>query len=81
MPSSPTHAQTRDTATADAPVFDEGLDRHLGRFGLLWASGTSIIGSGWLFGALTAAVIAGPSAIIAWVLGAVIVAVLALVHA
>ena len=35
--------------------------------GLLWASEGSIIGSGWLFGALDAAAIAGPSAIIGWV--------------
>jgi amino acid transporter len=47
----------------------------------LWASETSIIGSGWLFGALGAATIAGPSAIIGWVLGSVIILVLALVHA
>ena len=33
----------------------DGLDRGVGFLGLLWASETSIIGSGWLFGALTAA--------------------------
>ena len=33
----------------------EGLDRDVGLLGLLWASEGSIIGSGWLFGALTAA--------------------------
>jgi amino acid transporter len=53
----------------------------VGFLGLLWASETSIIGSGWLFGALGAAVLAGPSAIIGWVLGSVIILVLALVHA
>jgi amino acid transporter len=60
---------------------DEGLDRSIGFLGLLWASETSIIGSGWLFGALGAAVIAGPSAIFGWVIGSVIILVLALVHA
>ncbi len=60
---------------------DEGLDRGMGFIGLLWASETSIIGSGWLFGALTAAVIAGPSALIGWVLGSAIILLLALVHA
>jgi amino acid transporter len=60
---------------------DEGLDRGVGFIGLLWSSETSIIGSGWLFGALTAALIAGPSAILGWVLGSVIILVLALVHA
>jgi amino acid transporter len=59
----------------------EGLDRGVGFLGLLWASETSIIGSGWLFGALGAALIAGPSAILGWVLGSVIILVLALVHA
>jgi amino acid transporter len=59
----------------------DGLDRGVGFLGLLWASETSIIGSGWLFGALGAAVIAGPSAILGWVLGSVIILVLALVHA
>ncbi len=59
----------------------EGLDRGVSFIGLLWASETSIIGSGWLFGALGAAVIAGPSAILGWVLGSVIILLLALVHA
>ncbi len=71
-------------ATASAPKVQldvEGLDRGLGFFGLLWASETSIIGSGWLFGALGAALIAGPSAIFGWILASIIVAVLALIHA
>ena len=59
----------------------EGMDRGVGFLGLLWASEGSIIGSGWLFGALTAASIAGPSALIAWVIASIIVIFLALVHA
>jgi amino acid transporter len=59
----------------------EGMSREVGLLGLLWASEGSIIGSGWLFGALTAASIAGPSAIIAWCIASVIVIILALVHA
>src|SRR3984957_7377619 len=59
----------------------EGLDRGVGFLGLLWSSEGSIIGSGWLFGALTAASIAGPSAIIAWIVASLIIIVLALVHA
>jgi amino acid transporter len=65
----------------EAVLDAEGLDRGVGFIGLLWASETSIIGSGWLFGALGAAVIAGPAAILGWVLGSVIILVLALVHA
>jgi amino acid transporter len=64
-----------------ADLNSDGLDRGVGFIGLLWASETSIIGSGWLFGAFTAVVIAGPSAILGWVLGSIIILVLALVHA
>jgi amino acid transporter len=59
----------------------EGLERRIGFIGLLWTSVGSIIGSGWLFGALIAATVAGPSALIAWVIASVIVILLALVHA
>jgi amino acid transporter len=59
----------------------EGMKRDVGLLGLLWASEGSIIGSGWLFGALTAAAIAGPSCIISWIIASVIVVILALVHA
>ena len=38
----------------------------------------SLIGSGWLFGAGTAAKVAGPAAILSWVLGAVIIISIAL---
>ena len=58
-----------------------GLRREIGFIGLLWASGGSIIGSGWLFGAQTALAAAGPAAIISWVIGAVAILLLALVHA
>jgi amino acid transporter len=65
------------TATLDS----EGMDRGVGFFGLLWSSEGSLIGSGWLFGALTAATIAGPSALIAWGIATLIMLVLALIHA
>jgi amino acid transporter len=59
----------------------DGLTRDIGFFGLLLTSEGSIIGSGWLFGALVCATIGGPAAIIAWVIGSLAVIVLALVHA
>src|SRR6516165_4096465 len=59
----------------------DGLERSVGFLGLLWASEGSIIGSGWLFGALVAATYAGPSALIGWVVASMIVILLALVHA
>ncbi|NYD42520.1 amino acid permease [Nocardioides panaciterrulae] len=49
--------------------------------GLLFASVGSIIGSGWLFGALNAAVTAGPAATISWALGGVMILMIALVYA
>jgi amino acid transporter len=58
-----------------------GLRREIGFIGLLWASGGSIIGSGWLFGAQKALIAAGPAAIISWVIGAVAIFLLALTHA
>src|SRR5436190_22423105 len=57
------------------------LCRHVGFTGLMFASLGSIIGSGWLFGALYAAQIAGPAALISWGIGAVFVLLLALIHA
>jgi amino acid transporter len=57
------------------------LRRHVGVIGLLFASVGSIIGSGWLFGALDASVEAGPAAIISWALGGVLILLIALVYA
>ena len=52
-----------------------------GLVGLLFASVGSIIGSGWLFGALGASSVAGPAALISWVIGGGAVILLALIHA
>ncbi len=57
------------------------LRREIGFIGLLWASGGSIIGSGWLFGARNALEYAGPAAIISWGIGALVIFLLALTHA
>src|SRR5690348_7848140 len=72
--------------TAPTPtggVADRGrhLQRDLGFWGLMFVSLGSIIGSGWLLGALTAATVAGPASLISWVLAAVMLLVIALVHA
>jgi len=60
---------------------DVGLKRELGLIGATWASETSIIGSGWLFAPLTAVLLIGGGAWLAWIVAAVIVIVLALSHA
>ena len=46
------------TDTQSAATGDTQLKRHVGVVGLLFASVGSIIGSGWLFGALNASVTA-----------------------
>ncbi len=73
-------SNTETATTAVAPV-DTGLKRDMGFIGAAWASETSIIGSGWLFGALYAAQAVGGAAILDWVIAGVVVMVLALVHA
>jgi amino acid transporter len=64
-----------------AGAVDEGLRRDVGFFGLLWISAGTTLGSGWLFGAFVAVTIAGPSALVGWVLAALLMAPLALVYA
>jgi amino acid transporter len=58
-----------------------GLRRDVGRTALLFTSVGSVIGSGWLLGAMNATQIGGPAAIISWVVGAVAIMLLALIHA
>ncbi|MET7382371.1 APC family permease [Streptomyces sp. NPDC005526] len=70
-----------DHVTRDATRDTSSLRRDVGLIGLMWASVGSIIGSGWLYGAEKAVVTAGPAAIISWVIGAVAIVLLALVHA
>ncbi|GAA2497073.1 MULTISPECIES: APC family permease [Actinomycetes] len=70
-----------DQAAPVATSETGGLRRDVGLIGLMWASVGSIIGSGWLYGAEKAVVVAGPAAIISWVIGTVAIVLLALVHA
>src|SRR5579862_9800655 len=60
---------------------EQHLHRAIGLPGLTMINVGGIIGSGWLLGALTAAKVAGGGSLISWILGAAILAVLALVHA
>ena len=57
------------------------LRRAVGLRGLTMISLGSIIGSGWLLGALTAAKVAGAASLISWILAGLVLALLALVHA
>ena len=73
-------AAAESVSTATRPA-DAGLKREMGLIGATWASETSIIGSGWLFAPLTAALLVGGAAVIDWLIAGVIVIVLALCHA
>ncbi len=57
------------------------LKRSVGFYGLMFVSLGSIIGSGWLLGALSAAEVAGPASILSWLLAAAMLALLALTYA
>src|SRR5713101_5261252 len=72
---------TETSGVAVTTPTDVGLKRELGLIGATWASETSIIGSGWLFGALYAAQAVGGAAVLAWAIAGVVVIVLALAHA
>lgn len=67
-----------ETRKGDQPG---GLQRSVGFYGLMFVSLGSIIGSGWLLGALNAAQVAGPASILSWMLAACMLALLALTYA
>jgi amino acid transporter len=71
---------TEAVSTVTRPA-DVGLKREMGLIGATWASETSIIGSGWLFAPLTAALLIGGAAVLDWAIAGVVVIVLALCHA
>jgi amino acid transporter len=74
-------AGTGTGPSRSASAGDPQLRRDIGFVGLMFTSVGSIIGSGWLFGALSASEIAGPAAILSWILGGAAMILLALVHA
>jgi amino acid transporter len=76
-----TRTTSRSTSAQETTGHKGPLRRDIGVIGLLFASVGSIIGSGWLFGALTAAQLAGPAAIISWIIGAIMILLIALVFA
>jgi amino acid transporter len=73
--------ESTSVAVPTAARPERKLQRDVGLVGLLFASVGSIIGSGWLFGALSASSVAGPAALISWVLGGAGMLLLALIHA
>lgn len=57
------------------------FQRSIGPIGLLFAGIGSVIGSGWLFGPLYAAQIAGPAAVVSWIVGGLLMIIIALTFA
>lgn len=57
------------------------LRRDVGLLPLFMVSMGSVIGSGWLLGTLNASTVAGPAAIISWIIGAVLLIGIALTYA
>ncbi len=57
------------------------LKRSISTTGLLFAAIAGIMGSGWLFGPFFAAKLAGPAAILAWILGGGLMIIVALTFA
>lgn len=55
--------------------------RSIGKVGLLFTAVGSIIGSGWLFGPYYASQIAGPAALLSWVIGGLLMIIIALTFA
>src|SRR5579875_1825229 len=72
--------ETGPASTSVTRPADVGLKREMGLIGAMWSSETSLIGSGWLFGALYAAQTAGTASLVAWGIAGVIIIVLALIH-
>lgn len=70
-----------EQAVADKGERSTGLQRAVGFYGLMFVSLGSIIGSGWLLGALNAAKVAGPASILSWIIAASMLALLALTYA
>jgi amino acid transporter len=76
-----TQTTTAPGRTGSGTASPTRLRRDVGFWGLTFVSLGSIIGSGWLLGALLAAQVAGPASIISWLMAGAFLALLALVHA
>jgi amino acid transporter len=77
-----TSAQTATTTTATLVAeSDRKLKRELKLLDLFGLSMGGIIGSGWLFAVNAAAAVAGPSVILSWIIGGILILFVALVYA
>jgi amino acid transporter len=67
--------------TSDLSEVPPRLRRDVGLLPLFMVSAGSVIGSGWLLGTLNASEVAGPAAIVSWIVGAILLIGIALVYA
>jgi len=70
-----------ETAAPEVTGQDRHLRKSLGYWQLTAVGFSGVIGSGWLLGAMYAAQYAGPEAIVSWVIGGAVLALIALVMA
>jgi amino acid transporter len=68
-------------AAQDLSEVPPRLRRDLGLLPLFMVSAGSVIGSGWLLGTLNASKVAGPAALISWVIGVILLIGIALIYA
>src|SRR5699024_12631682 len=59
---------------------DKGLKKDVSLTQLMLLGVSAQIGSGWLFGVLAAAVMAGPAAILSWLIASVLIFLIALTY-
>src|SRR5580704_8805121 len=68
-------------STADLSEVPPRLRRDVGLLPLFMVSAGSVIGSGWLLATLNASKVAGPAAIISWIIGVILLIGIALIYA
>lgn len=73
--------ENQSTMESVAEKSDSKLRRRLSTVDLLYLSLGGIIGSGWLYASFGAASIAGPAAILSWIIGGIIIIFIALNYA
>lgn len=71
----------RESSTSGSGRQDQLLKKGLGYWSLVFIGLGSVIGSGWLLSSMYAAQAAGPAALVAWVIGGIVMLLVALVFA
>jgi amino acid transporter len=66
--------------TAGFESADKNLRKTMNFNHLLFLSVTALIGSGWLFAALSSGAVAGPAAIVSWIIGGILIILIALTY-